>query len=160
MTTTTTKTKAANPAITSELARIAEENNGVLLPKAVVEAARSQNSPLHSWFEWDDSVAAEAYRLEQARYLIRITVEYPIPGEVVSTRMFVSLTPDRKESGYRRTITVLSDTAFRKQMLADALADMQRFEQKYIHLKELVDVFAAMRRVRSKTKTKARKTSV
>lgn len=37
----------------------------------VVEAARSTNSPLHDFFEWDDSVAALKYREHQADGMIR-----------------------------------------------------------------------------------------
>jgi hypothetical protein len=48
-------------------------HDGKLRPPDVVNAARPEESPLHSHFEWDDSEAAEEYRLYQARYLIRNT---------------------------------------------------------------------------------------
>jgi hypothetical protein len=48
----------------------------VLRPEVVVEAARPVESPLHPLFEWDDSVAAEQWRREQARYICRhVTVQ-------------------------------------------------------------------------------------
>lgn len=47
------------------------ENGGRLTATDVVEAARIETSPLHRYFEWDDDAAAEAYRIEQARRLIR-----------------------------------------------------------------------------------------
>lgn len=37
----------------------------------VVEAARPETAPLHPYFEWDDAVAAELFRVEQARGLVR-----------------------------------------------------------------------------------------
>jgi hypothetical protein len=55
--------------IKEELEAIAA--GGVLHPADVVEAARNPNSAMHNQFEWDDSEAAEAYRLQQARALIR-----------------------------------------------------------------------------------------
>ena len=55
--------------ITEELKKIASANDGKLYPRAVVDAARPAGSPLHGSFEWDDSVAAESYRIEQARKL-------------------------------------------------------------------------------------------
>jgi hypothetical protein len=56
-------------AIKEELQAIAE--GGVLHPADVIAAARNPNSAMHGQFEWDNSEAAEAYRLQQARALIR-----------------------------------------------------------------------------------------
>jgi hypothetical protein len=53
------------------LQAIADANKGRLTPDGVLKAAKSPKSPLHSEFEWDDSVAAYQFRLEQARRLIR-----------------------------------------------------------------------------------------
>lgn len=54
-----------------ELNRIAKEGGGRITPAAVVAHARDPASPLHHLFEWDDRVAAEQHRLEQARTLLR-----------------------------------------------------------------------------------------
>ena len=48
-----------------------EDRKGKLTASQVLEVARSPDSPLHPYFEWDDSIAAEQWRLEQARELIR-----------------------------------------------------------------------------------------
>jgi len=40
---------------------------GAVTPERLLAAAESQTSPLHRYFEWNDSVAARQYRLEQAR---------------------------------------------------------------------------------------------
>ena len=48
-----------------------EDRKGKLTASQVLEVARSPDSPLHPCFEWDDSIAAEQWRLEQARELIR-----------------------------------------------------------------------------------------
>lgn len=137
-----------NPIIVAELKRIAQSNGGVLQPSAVVNAARNTDSPLHSQFEWDDSKASEAWRLQQARQLIRVVVSYePIGGgKTVPCRVFVSLTPDREldNGGYRVTSSVLSDDNQRRQLLADAKADMKRFADKYRSLNELAEVFLAI----------------
>ena len=47
---------------------------GVFTSKQVLELARPKNSPIHQYFDWDDSHAAELYRLEQARQLIQCVV--------------------------------------------------------------------------------------
>ena len=54
------------------------ERDGEVKPTTVVREARDKSSPLHGVFEWNDSKAAQQYRLNQARRIIRavkITVE-------------------------------------------------------------------------------------
>ncbi len=66
---------AKNEIIGSELERI-REKHGRLAPSIVLAEAQPEDSPLHNEFEWDDSVAAHEYRLQQARKLIRLHVTY------------------------------------------------------------------------------------
>ena len=87
----------ATEAIISELRTIAAKNDGLLKPEDVVESARPINSPLHTRFTWDDTEAANQYRLQQARQLIRTTIQYiEVDGKDQSFRVFCSLTPDRE----------------------------------------------------------------
>lgn len=90
-------------AVLAELKRIhAENESGLLMPEEVVEAARHPDSPLHSRFEWDDSIAAEKFRVDQARQLIikfHVTFEKSEPQ-----RVFYSLTKDRTDGGGYRTV--------------------------------------------------------
>lgn len=59
-----------------------EDAEGRITPALIVEVARDPESPLHQCFEWDDSIAAERHRLDQARRLLRL--EYPVQREHVS----------------------------------------------------------------------------
>jgi hypothetical protein len=138
-----------NPAIIEEL-RSLVSRKGILKPEDVVDKARDPLSAMHASFEWDDSRAAELYRIEQARGLLQVTVEVLAGNSDHPSRIFVSLTSDRTEGGYRSMATVLSDGELRARLLNDALEEMQRFEQRYRDLKELAAVFAAVRRVRAK----------
>jgi hypothetical protein len=54
-----------------KLIEIAGKNGGRLTAEAIVEDARNPESILHECFEWDDSIAAELYRIEQARAMVR-----------------------------------------------------------------------------------------
>jgi len=45
--------------------------HGTLRPRDVIEDARPEDSPMHSYFEWDDGIAGNKYRIQQARELIR-----------------------------------------------------------------------------------------
>lgn len=137
-------------AIARELRRIAKANGGLLLPTKVVEAARPKSSPLHSRFEWDNSEAAENYRLWQARQLIRVIVE-TVPGMSGTTEVFVSLSKDRVDGrGYRVTTEVCRDEDLRAQLLEDALTELEIFKLKYRRLKELAEVFEAIETVKKK----------
>ena len=137
--------------IVGELIRLAEQHAGELQPAVVVEAARDEASPLHSHFEWNDTAAAAAWRLQQARQLINVVVRYEdvAPGKSIPCRVFVSLMPDRQNEGggYRLITSVMANDGRRLQLLADALAELRRVQAKYAGLKELADVFAAVDRV-------------
>jgi hypothetical protein len=142
-----------NKAIVAELCRLAEANDGILLPEAVVAAARLETSAMHTRFQWDDTEAAHSWRMHVARNLIRVVVTYVGLGEKKTCcRVFISLTPDRDEGGYRILARVMGDDAQRAQLLQDALEEMLRFERKYAGLRELAGVFSAMRRARAKGK--------
>ena len=137
-----------NVRIIQELHRIAKENNGLLSAEAVVEVASNPKSILHSRFEWDDDDAAHEYRLWQARQLISVAVEV-LPGTNQSVQTFVSLSTDRKGGkGYRTTVSVMSDADMRAQLLNDALHDLNTFQRKYSELRQLSEVFSAIRKVR------------
>ncbi len=101
--------------VITELKRIANKNGGLLQPETVVESARPASSPLHSRFEWDNTVAGQQYRIWQERQLIRVSVEIIIPSMEKPTDVFVSLSTDReKESGgYRIMVDVLTDKQMR-----------------------------------------------
>lgn len=127
----------------AELERIRERNGGTLTPRAVVDEARDPSHPLHARFEWDDSIAAEAWREEQAARLIRFTY---IDLEETRVRAFVNLSSDRATSPgtYRATADVLSDSAMTAQLLSDAMRDLRAFRRKYATIKALAPVFAVI----------------
>jgi len=65
--------KAEDAQVLAEL----EDSDGTVTASRVVDAARDPNHPFHSRFEWDDTVASEKYRQQQARTLIR-SVRYVV----------------------------------------------------------------------------------
>jgi hypothetical protein len=140
---------------TAELKKLARKHNGLLRPETVVNAARPVSSPLHSRFEWDDSVAGENYRMWQARCLINVAVETMAEtGE--SFDVFVSLKSDRRKGGYRIVTDVMSDAQMRQQMLKDALEELEIFRDKYQRLKQLSGVFESISRLRVPKSRQAR----
>lgn len=144
--------KTDNP-IVAELQRIASENGGILQPVSVVDAARAPESPLHSQFQWDDSVAAHQHRLFQARQLIRVCVTMIPNGNSDSPDcVWVSLKQDRilPNGGYRPLVTVLSNATLREALLAEALSELETFKEKYGRLQELSELFRVASKVSRK----------
>ena len=83
------------------------EKAGRLTPSMVVAEAENPECPIHDYFEWDDAKAGHAYRIEQARILIRrIKIEVEtIDSEDMAVKVQVSnyvRDPVRKwnEEGY------------------------------------------------------------
>ena len=139
--------------IEQELNEIMEEHDGVLHPAHVVAFAKDPQTALHSRFEWDDTAAAEQYRLVQARQLIRVYVEVA-EDSVTEIRAFVSLPSDRETGGgYRKTTTVMSDAERRAELIRTALRELATFKRKYAALQEFSKVFAAVDEVKVETKT-------
>lgn len=135
-----------NVKVIKELNRISQENGGLLLPENVVKAAKTKTSPLHKHFEWDNTRAAAEYRLWQARQLISVCVQI-LPGVTEPVSVFTSLSTDRSSGGgYRTTVAVCSNAELREQMLQDALHDLNTFQRRYAHLRQLTEVFSAIRK--------------
>jgi len=142
-------TLSASTPIIDELRAIAAKHEGRLHAEEVVKAARSQNSPLHDKFMWDDTEAAHQYRLEQARHLIRTTIQYiDVGGSPRPVNVFVSLSSDREDGGgYRELQTVLKKKEHREVLLADALKEMRSFVDRYETIKRLSKVVGEMKRI-------------
>lgn len=121
--------------------------SGTLIPEEVVREARKKKSPLHPWFEWDDTEAARQYRLEQARDLIRsVAVTYIQHGEEQTTvRAFVHL---GDQDGYEDTTIVLQIADRRALLLQRALRELESVRKKYEDIEELAAVFAAVSEAR------------
>jgi hypothetical protein len=134
-------------AIDQELETIRKNHAGILRPADIVAFARDKTTALHSRFEWNNTAAAEAYRLLQAHSLIRVCVTaHEESGRQIRT--YVSLTPDRgKDVGYRYVKDVLTDAEQAQQMIEDAKGELRAFAAKYrvlCRVAELAPVFAAV----------------
>lgn len=120
-----------------ELEIIRNKNDGILRPHDVVHFAANPKTALHSHFTWDDTKAAQEYRLEEARRLIRVAVVLE-PNTSKTVRAYVSLTGERnQDGGYRAIAEVLSDEDLMARLLDDALDDLNLFKNKYETLRQL-----------------------
>lgn len=124
-----------------------QQFKGELTPADVLADARNDNSPLHSFFEWEDGAAAEAYRLQQARGLIRAVVAVYVSDEkpAVRTRAFVHI-PEPTAPHYRSADDAMSRQKTRKLVLQRAWSELQQWRQRYKDLSEFAVLFDAIDR--------------
>lgn len=117
------------------------DEHGKLTPKIVVDEARDPNHPLHNRFEWDDGVAAEKYREDQARGLIRLLrVTYRnAEGERGCVRSYHSV---RTQEGYSyEPIEKITDNPMlTKILLADMRRDWQVLKRRYERFEEFAEM--------------------
>jgi hypothetical protein len=122
---------------------------GCLLPEDVVALASADNNPLHQEFTWDDSVAADKFRKEEARSLMRsIRVVYA-EAPTIPTRAYHVTTqrvkPDEKPRAvYQSVKEILADPIAKDELLSRAIRDALAFRKAYHALSELAQVFKAM----------------
>lgn len=136
-----------------------EEENGGVIPEILVDDAKKEQSPLHDWFEWDDKHAANRYRIEQAEYLLRhivVTVKTP-DGNKEEFRAFHVVnvqegdkTNDGREQQRGRYVSirnVLSNENYRKQLVENALRELEIWRKKYATYQELVLAVEAVSKI-------------
>ena len=126
--------------------------SGELTSKRFLDVSRPESAPTHNMFEWDDSVAAERYRLQQATVAIN-SVEVQIVNEatasVISQAAFVNVVskaPARTGS-FTPIEVALSDENMRNVLLENALNELKAFRRKYSQLSELADVFFEIKKI-------------
>lgn len=160
--------KADPQKVGMELEAIYEEN-GKLTPPLIVEDARNADRETHRLIEWNDSAAAENYRLEQARYIVRniiIVRSEPAPektepkviqihsesnpqapeAKVIKFRAFENV--DVEEGRYFMPIQdAVNRDDTRNYMLDQALKALKSFRSKYGMIKELAIVLDAIDKV-------------
>lgn len=133
-----------------ELERLAEERGGRITAADVLGAATTPESPLHAYFEWDDSAAAKAYRLDQARYIVRsIRVLIEDAGSTTDVRA-LHLVVEQGERSYASIDSVIADSDLLLQLVATAKREQEAWFNKYQQLRKVAalgPLFDAIERV-------------
>lgn len=108
------------------------EEHGRLTPAVVVDAARPDDHPLHARFVWDDAVAGELYRREQAHELIQsVRITYTRQdNSQASVRAFHAVRGDEGHV-YQPTDEILADPLLTKMLLADMKREWQTLRARY-----------------------------
>lgn len=99
-----------------------KDNEGHLSTRTVLEHAKSEVSPLHKHFEWNETRAAKLYNIVQARSLINHIVEVVIVAEKPTMqRSFPSVSIPDKGKVYVTLQDALDNPDYRKQLLSKAI---------------------------------------
>lgn len=132
-----------------------EKRDGQVTSRSLLEAGRPEGSALHKLFEWDDTKAAELYRLKQATDVIthiHVVVDER-PEEPFRAFVNIKQSDGQTETGqYINIRSAMENEETRRVVLGAALAEMKRFSQKYGQYKELAGVFDAIDRAEKELK--------
>lgn len=125
--------------------KVADEISGIgqsATPEQILDKARDENSELHKCFDWDDSSAAEKWRLHQARNIVCNLVMKDVSGtDKTPIRLFYKTD---SEEGYKPTVMIMQDKGEYRKLLDRAIAELSAFKKKYHSLTELESVFDAI----------------
>lgn len=129
-----------------ELERI-RQKYGTLKAEDVVTESKDPSSLLHSIFEWNNKKAGDAWRINQAKALIRsviVTVEHK---EVqCKVRAFVSVAEGPHDrASYVPIHEATSNDYAKKYLMNCAKHDMECFTAKYRTLSELDGIIGQMK---------------
>ena len=138
--------------IRAALIEVGNANHGLLNPELVINAAREEGSVLHPFFEWDDGVAAERYRLVQARGLMRRVNVFATRRDrqtqtitLSTTRAFQSRPSQRSaRGGYESVADILADAEKRAELVASVYHELLAIRKRYEELSELETVWVAI----------------
>ena len=132
--------------IVGEHLKTLEAKHGRVTRELLLDSAKHKESPVHSLFEWDDTKAAEKFRLHQATVIIcslRVTAKEENTEPVV-VRAYVTADPHQEVSSYFNVHDALKDSTMRKKVLAMARREAEAFRRKYKSLVELAHVIEAI----------------
>lgn len=119
------------------------EEHGRLTAGIVLEEARDPGHPLHTRFEWDDTVAAERYRLDQAGELIRrVKIVYKAATRRAgpkSIRAYHSVN-DPGGRSFQPVEKVIENPLMLKMVLAEMERDWKQLKERYSHLVEFAQM--------------------
>lgn len=134
-----------------------EKRDGALTKEAIVDAARPEDAPMHGMFEWDDAVAGELYRQNQAGYYIRNLEVDIVPvgdanGRTVTMRAYTNVapvvenTPECKGTFINVNRAIESPDTY-KIMLDRAKNTLRIFRDQYAEIRELRPVMLEIDRL-------------
>jgi len=133
----------------AELERIRKKHAGDLTARVVVDEAAKKRNPLYRAFEWNDKVAADKLRCEQARYIMRglviVREEYPsAPTRVYEISRDEQAPRGEQKTVYRSLEDIMADPDARARLLQQTLRDLLAMRCKFSAMQELAIVWRSV----------------
>ena len=117
----------------AEVLRIKEKNG--LTAWNLLNEARKKRNPLHDLFDWDDTIAAKKWRLQQARVFINeimVVVDSEEYYAFENVKIVVDKTePDNSTRAYMTRDDILGHEELRQQVLDAAHEQLLYWREKY-----------------------------
>lgn len=123
--------KADAQAVAEEIISIGDDAT----PEQIVEKARDETTELNKCFTWDNDVAADKWRLQEARQIVchLVIQQEESDKKQPEVRFFFKPKPD---GGYVQTTTIFKNEDKYVALLMQALGELIAFQRKYTILKD------------------------
>ena len=119
-----------------------EAENGEITNASIVERAKDKKNVMHDLFEWNDKIAGQKYRENQAKSILHSLVL--VSEDKEPTRAFVNIELGNAPKQTGRYVCIekaLDDRDMRHNILENAYRELRAFEKKYGNLAELSGLF-------------------
>ena len=124
-----------------------------LTAEVLVREAEPVASPLHKYFEWNDTKAAHQYRLVQARKILQTikftVISTPVGGgtpEKSTVRVMHVITSERAPSGksYQALPDIIKSKDKTEELLENCLKDLRAWRNKYGSIKGVIEGYSEL----------------
>ena len=123
-----------------------------LTAESIIKRAENENSPLHDFFTWEDSIAAHQWRLQEARILVN-EVKIIIEDKEYAAFENVSVSHNEgtlKSKQYMSTLEIIDNEELRKQVIRRSLEALKHWELKNQSYTELRPIIKASQETRER----------
>lgn len=110
-------------------------------PEDIVELAKNPNTELHRCFEWDDKIAADKYRISQARTLICNLVIDTSNQNDPTTTVPVRIFHQAEGASYKSLEFIVKNPNEYQAMLAKCRHELLALKNKYASLSEYQEIW-------------------
>lgn len=117
------------------------EKEEEITPKKLVDIARNPKCPIHKCFEWNDTKAAEKYRLDQARNILScVKIKFITNGKPLTTRAFVNI-KSKKGQFYTSIKIAAKNKNYMEYLYDEGKKELFRIKKKYATIKKFNKIF-------------------
>jgi hypothetical protein len=135
-----------------ELERIRQLNGGIVEARHVVDVSRQDGTLLHEQFDWDNDIAGENWREDQARRIIRsiaVVQRDPATNREIHQYAFISVAaPFTEGAGYQAVTEAMANPDLRQRIIDRERAILDGWIARNRHIEELAVYVQAIQAAR------------